>query len=159
YDGRVYVAETCWAGGRMRTAVCCRDAASGDLRWRQEVCETPDPDEEPGARVQDHLLTLAGTSVVYCSHAGAGISLHGLSGRRLWGVRYPSRRPEAASTPVPRDLAPCVAVGRRLFVAPLDSERILCLDVETGRTHWEREGLEVVHFLGVSAGRLIFTTA
>src|SRR5205807_534906 len=32
------------------------------------------------------------------------------------------------------------------------------LDVETGRTLWEREGIEVVHLLGVSAGRLIFTT-
>jgi outer membrane protein assembly factor BamB len=159
YNGRVYVAETCWAGGRMRTAVCCRDADSGALRWRQEVCEVADADEEPVARVQHHLLTLAGTSVVYCAHAGAVISLDGQSGRRLWGVRYPSRRPEAASPPAPRDLAPCVAVGRRLFVAPRDSDRILCLDVETGRTLWEREGMEVVHLLGVSAGRLIFTTA
>jgi outer membrane protein assembly factor BamB len=158
YDGRVYVAETCWAGGRLRTAVSCRDADSGALRWRQEVCEVSDADEEPAPRVQHHLLTLAGTSVVYCAHAGAVISLDGQSGRRLWGVRYPSRRPGAASTPAPRDLAPCVAVGRRLFVAPLDSDRILCLDVETGRTLWEREGMDVVHLLGVSAGRLIFTT-
>jgi outer membrane protein assembly factor BamB len=157
-DGRVYVAETCWAGGRMRTAVCCRDADSGALRWRQEVCEIADGDEEPAARVQHHLLTLAGASVVYCTHAGAVIGLDGRSGRRLWGVRYPSHRRDEARTPPPRDPPPCVAVGRRLFITPLDSDRILCLDVETGRTLWEREGMDVVHLLGVSAGRLIFTT-
>jgi outer membrane protein assembly factor BamB len=159
YDGRVYAAETCWASGRVQTAVSCRDADSGALSWRQEVCETPDADEEPVPRVRHHLLTLVGTSLVYCSHAGAIISLDALSGRRLWAVRYPSRGAGAPeSSPAPRDLAPCVAVGRRLLVAPLDSERILCLDVETGRTLWERDGVAAVHLLGVSDGRLIFTT-
>jgi hypothetical protein len=50
-------------------------------------------------------------------------------------------------------------VDHRLFVAPRDSPRLLCLDLETGRTLWEREGIEAVHLLGVSEGRLVLTTA
>jgi outer membrane protein assembly factor BamB len=158
-DGRVYAAESCRTGGRTRTAIACHDADSGVLLWRQEVCSTPDGGERL-PRARHHLLTQAGTSVVYCTHSGAIVSLDAVSGKRLWGVRYPSRGPEAAGAGAAlRDLAPCVAVGRRLLVAPLDSARILCLDVYTGRTLWEREGLEPVHMLGVSAGRLLFTTA
>jgi outer membrane protein assembly factor BamB len=52
-----------------------------------------------------------------------------------------------------------VAAGGRLFVAPRDSDRIFCLDAETGRALWERTGIRAVQVLGVSAGRLIFTTA
>jgi outer membrane protein assembly factor BamB len=158
-DGRAYAAESCRAGGRTRTAIACHDADSGALLWRQEVCETPDAEEDPPPRARHHLLTLAGTSVVYCAHAGAIVSLDAVTGKRLWGVRYPGRGPDAASAPAARDLGPCVAVGRRLYVAPLDSARVLCLDVQTGRTLWEREGIEPVHLLGVSAGRLLFTTA
>ena len=29
--GLVYVAESCWAGGRTKTALCCLDAEDGGL--------------------------------------------------------------------------------------------------------------------------------
>jgi hypothetical protein len=57
-----------------------------------------------------------------------------------------------------RDLAPCVYADGRLYVAPADSDRLLCLDPADGRTLWERDKQEVVHLLGVGQGRLIFTT-
>ena len=59
---------------------------------------------------------------------------------------------------MPRDLAPAVYAAGRLYVAPADYDRLLCLDPETGRLIWEREGITVVHLLGVGSGRLIFTT-
>jgi cellulose synthase operon protein C len=155
HDGRVYAAETCWRGGRIRTAVCCRDADDGGLLWRREVCDSPDLDEDPAPRARHHLLTLAGTAVVYCSHSGAVVSLDALTGARLWAVRYPRR----AGGPPLRDLAPCVAVGSRVLVAPNDSDRVYCLDAETGRVVWERVGVVPAHVLGVSRGRLVFTTA
>jgi outer membrane protein assembly factor BamB len=153
--GRVYVAESLCRGGRTKTAIVCRNADRGAVLWRQAVCEVADADEEPGPRPLSHLLTLAGTAVVYCTHSGAVVSLDALSGRRLWAVRYPNR----GGNDLPHAPAPVVAVGGRLFVAPLDSDRIFCLDTETGRAFWERTGIRAVQVLGVSAGRLIFTTA
>jgi outer membrane protein assembly factor BamB len=56
-----------------------------------------------------------------------------------------------------RDLAPCLYAGGRLYAAPADYDRLLCLDPATGGVLWEREKVEVVHLLGVGNGRLIFT--
>jgi outer membrane protein assembly factor BamB len=96
---------------------------------------------------------------VYCSHSGAITALDALTGKPAWAVRYPSRGDKTAdSDPSPRDLAPCLFAAGRLYVAPADYDRLLCLDPATGETLWERGPLEVVHLLGVGEGRLIFTT-
>jgi outer membrane protein assembly factor BamB len=58
----------------------------------------------------------------------------------------------------PRDLCPPVAAGHRVVVAPVDSDRLFCLDALTGSSLWECEAVEVVHLLGIYRGRLIFTT-
>ncbi|MCI0463910.1 MAG: PQQ-binding-like beta-propeller repeat protein [Gemmataceae bacterium] len=158
HGGRAYLALSTLVTGWTRTEIVCHDALTGALRWRREVCEVPLGEGEPPRR-RHHLLTLAGAAVVYCSHSGAVVAVDALTGKRLWGVRYPSQEALTAEGGSPRALAPCLAVDRRLFVAPLDSDRILCLDVDTGRTLWEREGTQVAHLLGVSQGRLIFTTA
>ncbi len=158
HGGRAYAALSTLATGWTRTEIVCHGALTGALRWRQEVCEVPLAEGEP-PRGRHHLLTLAGAAVVYCSHSGAIVAVDALTGKRLWGVRYPSRGAMAPESMSARALAPCLAVDRLLFAAPLDSDRILCLDVDTGRTLWEREGAQVVHLLGVSQGRLLFTTA
>src|SRR5262249_42022444 len=76
-DGRVYAAVTRFNGARTVTAIHCYAADAEDappLRWRQDVCETPElkPREQ---RFRHHLLTLAGSRVVYCSHSGAVVAL------------------------------------------------------------------------------------
>src|SRR5262249_3829286 len=72
--------------------------------------------------------------------------------------RYPSRGFFAAEAkPSPRDVAPCVYGAGRIYVAPADYQKLLCLDPLTGRLLWERH-LEVIHLLGVGQGNLIFTT-
>jgi outer membrane protein assembly factor BamB len=158
-DGRVYVALTRLAGSRSQTAIACYDADTGAPRWRQEVCDCPEYEDVPTARPRQHLLTLAGSQVVYCSHAGAIVALDALTGKRAWAVRYPSRGPKTPDGDLsPRDLAPCVYAGYRLFAAPADSDCIFCLDPDTGQVLWERDRLEVVHLLGAAEGRLIFTT-
>src|ERR1700687_4283093 len=86
---------------RARTAIACHDAANGALRWRQEVCDSPEYDEHPAPRPRQHLLTLAGTQVVYCSHAGAIVALDALTGKRTWGVRYPDRGLKLAEADAP----------------------------------------------------------
>ncbi len=52
-------------------------------------------------------------------------------------MRYPSRGDKTADgEPSPRDLAPCLFADGRLYVAPADDDRLLCLDAATGETLW-----------------------
>lgn len=157
-DGRVYIARSRFAGALVTTSIDCHDASDGSPRWQQEICETS-PLGENELRNRQHLLTLAGPNMVYCSHSGAVVALDADTGKRSWAVRYPSRGMRTVEAdPSPRELAPCVYDAGRLFVAPADLDRILCLDALTGQTLWESKAIEVVHLLGVARGRLIFTT-
>ncbi|MCS6851902.1 MAG: PQQ-like beta-propeller repeat protein, partial [Gemmataceae bacterium] len=157
-EPRLWIAQSRFNGVSVVTTILCYGTADGELRWQREVCETP----RPGAaevRHRHHLLTLAGRNVVYCSHSGAIVAVDAESGRWVWGARYPSRggrTPEA--DPSTRDLAPCVYHEGRLYVAPADYDRVLCLDAATGRLIWESKPLEVVHLLGLTPDRLIVTT-
>jgi outer membrane protein assembly factor BamB len=157
--GLIWIASTRYNGNRCFTAIECYTAdesSSPPLRWRCDVCETSDVKiGEP--RYRHHLLTLAGTQIAYCTHSGAVVAVDAVSGRRNWAIRYPRRTSEPETTEL-RDLAPVLFAAGRLYVAPADSNTLLCLDPATGRTLWELERLRVVHLLGVGQGRLIFTT-
>jgi outer membrane protein assembly factor BamB len=158
--GRVFIAESHFAGGQSQTAIACYDAETGKPLWHADVCSvTQDFTLEAKPRYRHHLITLAGSTLFYCSHTGAIVALDASTGRHVWGVRYPSqvRQTVFGETP-PHDLAPCLYAGSRLYVAPNDSERIFCLDPDTGATVWESGPLQVIHLLGVAKGRLIFTT-
>jgi outer membrane protein assembly factor BamB len=157
-DGLLHVAATRFEGNQMITEVRCYSAtADGPPRWKADVAATRDLPAAP--RYRHQLLTLAGRHVVFASHAGAVVALDARTGHRTWAVRYPSA---VLTTPggrtVPRDLAPAAYAEGRLYVAPADYDRLLCLDPETGAVLWERERVEVVHLLGVGGGRLTFTT-
>jgi outer membrane protein assembly factor BamB len=45
-----------------------------------------------------------------------------------------------------------------VFVAARDRDRLLCLEAATGGLRWETPALQVLHLLGVHAGRLLITT-
>ena len=155
---RVFIAQTKVDGPRTQTAIACFDARSGRRRWLEPVCDATEIESSETPRARHHLLTLAGGQLVYCSHSGAIVAVDPWSGRRLWGLAYPSRgRYLADGSLSPRDLAPCVVHGERLYVAPLDSDHLFCLDPASGAILWERP-VEVVHLLGVAGNRLVFTT-
>jgi outer membrane protein assembly factor BamB len=162
-EGRAYAAVTRFSGGRNITAIHCYPVhveGTPPLRWRQDVCETPELKAKE-ERCRHHLLTLAGPNVVYCSHSGAIVALDAVRGRHAWAYRYPSRGSGATAVtavPQPRDLAPCVYAAGRLYAAPADYDRLLCLNPATGQLLWERDKIEAVHLLGVASDRLIFTT-
>jgi outer membrane protein assembly factor BamB len=165
-DGQIWCAATRYKNGRATVAAIdcfpADDTNQPPARWRRDVCQI-DQLKTGEPRFRHELLTLAGTQIVYCTHNGAVVAVDALSGRTNWGVRYPRRAIEkddvsSVEGPAWRDLAPVLFAAGRLYVAPADSDHLLCLDPATGRTLWEREAMKVVHLLGVGRGRLIFTT-
>ncbi len=169
HAGHVSIAATRYNGDRATTAIHCYPTGNGaqlgtpPLRWHKDVCEWLEA-RSSEKRYRHHLLTLAGTNLVYCSHNGVVAALDAATGRRAWAVRYPPRpTPTSPDEEVPlTDLSPCLAWGGRVYVAPNDSDRLLCLDSASGQLLWERTRLNVVHLLGVSRSApvplLIFTT-
>lgn len=156
---RVYIAVSRVQDRRTRTSLVCCDAASGAAHWSQEVCDAAEFEVSSKQRYRHHLLTLAGRYLVYCSHAGAILAVDAETGAPVWAVRYPSIGTEQVDGATsPRDLCPCIHAAGRLYAAPADSNRVFCLDPATGELLWERDGIEVVHLLGVAKERLFFTT-
>jgi outer membrane protein assembly factor BamB len=166
--GRVYIAATRFVGDKVVTAIHCYPAHPEDtaapLLWKTDVCETREllpAGDTPfkRQRTRHHLLTMTGSAVVYSSHSGVVAALDPRTGRRVWALRYPKRDDrEPEDEPRLRDLAPAVFADGKLYVAPSDSDRLFCLDPASGETIWQRNGMDVVHLLGVGSGRLIFTT-
>ena len=159
HEGRVYIALSKIVGRHVVTSIVCYDVL-GRRRWSREVCDCPEFEEnDAGARYRHHLLTWACGQIVYCSHAGAIVAVDAWTGQPTWGVRYPSRGAlTAEQEPSPRDLTPALYADGRLYAAPLDTDRLFCLDAVTGAPRWELEGVEIVHLLGASHGRLFTAT-
>jgi outer membrane protein assembly factor BamB len=158
HAGRVYAAITRLTGIETTTALACYDSDTGTLLWQRDVCSTQEL-RDGERRYRHHLVTLAGTAIAYCSHSGAIVAVDAQTGRRIWGVRYLSRGLKTAPPGlVPRSLTPCLFDGQRLYAAPADYDRILCLDAATGRQLWESASLEVVHLLAVAEGRVLFSS-
>jgi outer membrane protein assembly factor BamB/tetratricopeptide (TPR) repeat protein len=180
-SGLVWIASTRFVEQRAITSIECYAEGSGQptLRWRRDVCQARAQPagnaligrgDSDTARYLHPLLTRAGSLLVYCSHSGAIVAVDPASGNTVWGVRYPQETGESDEdtlelVPTVRagggwhDLNPCLYAEGRIYAAPSDSNRLLCLDPATGQTLWERERLKVVHLLGVGHGKLIFTTA
>jgi outer membrane protein assembly factor BamB len=156
-DGRLFAAFTRLDGTRAVTTIGCFDAddpSTGPI-WRSDVYEAA---AETADRARPHLLTLAGQHVVLGSHAGVIVALDAASGRRAWAVRYPPRESGPTGNETgPRDPAPCVAAGGRLYVAPADAGRVICLDAASGSSVWTSDPLDVAHLLGVVGDRVICT--
>ncbi len=159
YDGRVFIALSRLTGRRVVTSIVCYDVL-GRRRWARDVCDCPEfEDGADGPRHRQHLLTYAGGQIVYASHTGAIVAVDALTGQPTWGVRYPSRGPLTAELePSPRDLTPCMYADGQVFAAPLDTDRLFCIDATSGQVRWELEDIEVVHLYGVSGGRLFAAT-
>jgi cellulose synthase operon protein C len=158
HAGRSYVAMSRLVNKRVVTAVQCYDAL-GRLRWSSDICDIPEFEDSPAPRYHQHLLTWTGNQIVYCTHTGAVAAVDSWTGQVLWTVRYASRGPNQSNgEPSPRDLAPCIHDNGRLFVAPLDSDRLYCLEACTGRLLWERDGLDIAQLFGAANGRLLLAT-
>jgi outer membrane protein assembly factor BamB/tetratricopeptide (TPR) repeat protein len=162
--GRLFVAKTRFEGRQSVTAVECYDADAPEgrdepppLRWKQDLWGIDVAGPSEPTRHRHDLLTLAGPFVVYCTHSGAIVALDAASGKRAWAYRYPTTAAKPLDGTLPRDLCPCVFAQGRVYAAPSDSDRILCLDALTGEKVWESSPAHVVQLLGVARGRLFVT--
>jgi outer membrane protein assembly factor BamB len=159
-SGRLYAAFWRHLGADAQAGIACYridDPKSvPELVWERTVGRAgSEPNGE--TRYRHNLVTLAGPNVIYGTDGGTVIALDAATGRPAWEYRYP--RNERPALPRYRDLCPPLADGGRVYAAPADTDRLLCLDAATGRLIWEREGVEVIHLLGVAHGRLIATFA
>jgi outer membrane protein assembly factor BamB len=154
-DDQVYLARTSPDKNRNSTTIDCFDADSGHLRWQKEICLAADTNHH-----RPHLVTLAGSKIIYAPESGVIVALEASTGKRAWGRRYASRGLQTENgDSSPRGLSPVVYDSGRVFAAPADFDGVLCLDALTGEKVWERKGIEVVHMLGVAKGKLILTNA
>ena len=157
---RLYVAFWRQSAGDASAGIACyrldEPTKTPELAWQRVVGKAgSEPNGE--TRYRHALVTISGPNVVYCTDGGSVVALNASDGKPAWEYRYP--RNERPTLPRYRDLCPPLADGGRIYAAPADTDRLLCLDAFTGRLIWEREGVEVVHLLGVGRGRLIATFA
>jgi outer membrane protein assembly factor BamB len=160
HDDCLYVAFWRQAAGEAVAGIACYrmddPKTLPELGWQRIVGKAgSEPNGE--TRYRHALVTISGANVVYCTDGGSVVALNANDGKPAWEYRYPPD--ERPTMPRYRDLCPPLADGGRVYAAPADTGRLLCLDAYTGRLIWEREGVEVVHLLGVSQGRLIATFA
>ncbi|MFO0965513.1 MAG: PQQ-binding-like beta-propeller repeat protein [Gemmataceae bacterium] len=160
YRDKVWIPYQEWRGARLFQGIAALNPETGRWLVKTLIGEAPRlPPGREGVR-QPALLTAAGPIIVCCTQAGVIVGVDRASGQVVWGLSYPSAGPwTRLVTPSTRDAAAPVFHLGRVFVAPQDSDLLLCLDAATGRTIWEREVLDIVNLLGCSHGKLIVTTA
>ncbi len=156
-DGKLFAIVWRQTGGAATTSIVCYQVGGSDgspeLLWQREAGFSLAGTDLPA----HDLLTLAGPNIVFCTNAGNIVAFDAVSGKPRWEYRY--SRSERRPPPAGRDLCPCLFDGSHIFAAPADTDRLICLDAFTGRELWYREGVDVIHLLGVARGRLIATFA
>jgi outer membrane protein assembly factor BamB len=151
-----------WSGDRlyalaeMRGVVtlCALHVDSGRLMWSQPLAYPKSPITRDWPRRLAGAVPALAEGVLVCpTAAGAVVAVDALSGRLLWGYRYP--RPQDAMDqrrtaawhlmhrmPTGRtgwvDTRPTIAEGRVLATSA-DSEELLCLDLLSGRLEWAQD--------------------
>jgi outer membrane protein assembly factor BamB len=157
HDERLYVARTRFGTAGMTVSVDCFDADTGSPRWSRDVLHSVVAVQPGHVWHARHLLTLAGRYVIYGSYGGAVVALDAVTGQRAWAARY-----DTDDTPVDQagGPCPCLYADGRVYVAPADGDRILCLNVATGQTLWQGEPeAGATQLLGVAGGRLVYIAA
>jgi outer membrane protein assembly factor BamB len=156
--GRVYAALR-RGGSYVGQHVAAFDALTGRLLWKTHLCDAETPARGDRDECTHNLLTLAEGSVYCNTNLGAVASLAADDGSIRWVSTYPrAMRGDLSDMAAHwyRDLTPCLYDRGLLFVAPADSEQILCLDAATGARYWHsRHAEDAVHLLGVAHDHLL----
>ena len=145
-------------GGDLYTTVglSAFDKETGRMLWERTLCRlspTATTQKKWGIRVVSSTPLVKEGIVYHVTGAGVVAALDEVSGAVLWLMRYPHDWGEGGGVydahdnvlfglpgmpgagPVLRNAWPLIQ-GARLYVAPFDSKRFLCLDKETGKVMW-----------------------
>ncbi|MFO7897611.1 MAG: PQQ-binding-like beta-propeller repeat protein, partial [Planctomycetota bacterium] len=136
------------------------ESRTGRIQWQRHLCRLAPGEFAMGFAVSRRNRIRSFSSpplyhqgtVYYCTNAGAVAALDGLSGRIKWLMRYPYY-PKIHDATHPFGLhgrymnishlkpwynqRPLV-VGERLYVLPVDTRFLFCLDRGTGKVAWSK---------------------
>ncbi len=165
------------------------ESATGRVRWRTQICRLL-PGKFSGGfakSVRNRIRSFTSPPMyhegtLYCTtNAGAITALDAQSGRIKWLMRYPyhpgvhdatrqfgrlgaihggTLRVRPHSPMFWLNQRPLL-IGERLYVLPVDTPFMLCLDRRTGRVLWSRQkmGAGFTHLLGaIRSGELVMVT-
>ncbi|MGE3409542.1 MAG: PQQ-binding-like beta-propeller repeat protein [Pirellulales bacterium] len=151
---------------RPQAHVACLDVETGRMLWRRFISSAETPAHGMADECTHNLLTMHHDTLFINTNLGAVAALDAADGRVKWLYAY--HRVESGDLNRPgghmyRDLTPCLYDRGRLFVAPADSERIICLDAQTGAFYWDKllwargqyHPEDAIHLLGVANGYLV----
>lgn len=161
HENRVYITQGRLSGFRLRHYLVCLDALSGEQLWESLLFEIPQATiEDDYPVVSEPCLTLAEENIIVTSHRSAILAVNKTTGILSWTCRYQSRGPiTIEGRPSDREIGPCIYSGGRIYVAPMDAEKLFCLDANSGLLLWQRDDRRIVHLLGVHKGRLLYSHA
>lgn len=164
------------------------ESTTGRVKWRRQVCRLQ-PGKFDGSfgstrrnRIRSFFtppLYHEGTIYV-CSNAGAVAAMDSLSGRIKWLMRYPYHKSVHDLTRQFGELSPIhggvlyviphnpsfwlnqrpLVVGEQIFILPVNSPFMLCLDRKTGKLNWSytKPTIGFSYLLGpLSTGEMVLT--
>ena len=153
--GRAYIAVS-RRRPQFEFAIACFEASTGTLLWNRPLIMARGNVEATQNRVSHVLLTAGAGRLYLSSDAGAIIAVNARDGRDEWAVTYESLgalRPTV--NPLSFGLNPPMFHDGLVFVAPQDSNSILCIEADSGRVRWKIGNSDPVrwrHLLGVIRG-------
>jgi len=157
-------------GGEI--ALAALQADSGRLKWWQPLAQPDLPIAQDWRRRQTGCTPSMAEGVVVCpASAGVVVAVDALTGRLLWGYRYPrasnavgqtlrfpfGRGTSPSAKQIPQgwvDASATIAEGR-LLLTPIDSDELLCLDLHTGKLEWAWEGKTMLFVACVRQGKVV----
>ncbi|MBS3733989.1 MAG: PQQ-binding-like beta-propeller repeat protein [Phycisphaerae bacterium] len=150
--------------------VVCLDAQRGTLLWRQPVSQTPALPPNRGGHANGGTLfervsppAVAAGRVVVCTNAGVLAALDAATGKPLWANHYPSttnrpmnqRRGTSSAVRCPSN--PLLVSGDRVICLPADSDQVLAVSVDDGRSRWSCPRGGLANLSGVDAQTVLLS--
>jgi outer membrane protein assembly factor BamB len=152
--------------------LCQLEASSGRLAWSQAVARpTANVFFDSVRRLAGAAPSLAEGLIVCPTSAGAVVAVDSVTHSLVWGFPYhlspslvrPMGRPFFPTTSLseaPRWVDAAVIIsGRRVLVAPVDSDQLYCLDLLTGEEIWSCDRSGMLYLGCVHEGRVVLVGA
>ena len=171
--GRAYIIHS-RRRPQVEFAVSCLDAANGERLWTRAIATARPSIEEHQNRVSHLLPTMGAGKLFVSTDSGAIVAVDARDGRAEWAITYESTPggqthtfdqpgPTGLGRGLPADqsdqakqgLVPAMFHEGLLFVAPNDSDRLFCIEADSGRVLWQKSqprGSRWRHLLGVAPG-------